>query len=644
MSDGIGWRFPPTDGGLGHGFNDPGIAHFAGAPIQSLARETIQNSLDARLDQGKPVHVSFELIHLPPEEIGPEELALAINACTSRAGDDQRVTAALEEALNCVKSESIRCLRVSDRNTTGLRDEHWRALVKMQGLSFKPDAEGAGGSHGIGKYAPFAVSIPRTIFYWTCFHENGEDRERFQGKSVLMSHEDKEGKETQGTGFYGFKDDCRELMKEIPQSFRVIDQDQRPVQGTSVAITGFRETEDWRRRIAASAIGNFFYAIGTRRLTVIVEPDDSDSVMDMEIDHESLEDWFQHLAEIGEGDDPANTLQEAQTFWQLSQDEPAAEKQDQDFGHCRLWIRTAEGLPNKVGFVRGTGMLVTTQQKGLIRFSGFRDFAALCLLEDPAGNELLRRMENPAHDKFEPERLPQAERGRGRSALKRITEWIRSEIRKQAGPPEGGQETLLSELAAYLPDYQPEEPFDSYGDDEGSGEPGFGERVTLKLRPARRLASRHLPPDGPVGEDSEGEGEDTGALGGAGTVTNGGGGGSGGSGEGLGQGGTGIRGGGAKLRGIPVSRVRILRIEGKDNCFRLSFLADGDGVVRLSLDEAGDYSAVSRNDVRGASENTSLDRVLVKKGRRTELDITADEPIGGRAWRLTAAEVREDSQ
>ena len=126
------------------------------------------------------------------------------------------------------------------------------------GVSHKPEMEGAGGSHGIGKYAPFAVSTLRTVFYWTCFREDGRDRERFQGKSVLMSHTSMEGKETQGTGFFGVKKDCLELTQEIPQPFRVLDQRQQPVQGTSLTIMGFRETDDWRRRIAASVIANFF--------------------------------------------------------------------------------------------------------------------------------------------------------------------------------------------------------------------------------------------------------------------------------------------------------------------------------------------------------------------------------------------------
>ena len=157
MSDDIGWRFPPTNGGRVDGFNDPGIAHFTGAPLPSLARETIQNSLDASLALDEPVHVSFELIYLHPGDVGHDDLAIAIDGSIQMAGDDPLAGAALAAAKS-IMSDKIPCLRVSDRNTTGLRGDHWRALVKMQGVSHKPELEGAGGSHGIGKYAPFAVS------------------------------------------------------------------------------------------------------------------------------------------------------------------------------------------------------------------------------------------------------------------------------------------------------------------------------------------------------------------------------------------------------------------------------------------------------------------------------------------------------
>ncbi|MDE0712020.1 MAG: hypothetical protein OXH60_07785 [Rhodospirillales bacterium] len=650
IDNNIGWRFPPTNGGRVDGFNDPGIAHFTGTPLGSLARETIQNSLDARLGEDHPVHVSFELIGLSPDYVGRDEIARTIDQCkqTAKAGGDMTAVSALEAAGQTIRRKSIPCLRVSDRETTGLRGDHWRALVKMQGISHKPDLEGAGGSHGIGKYAPFAVSTVRTVFYWTCFREDGRDVERFQGKSVLMSHMNADGEETQGTGFYGYHKDCKELTQSIPQGFRVLDSAQRPKPGTSLTIMGFRETDNWRRRIAASVIENFFYAIASGSLTVIVEPEEASELM--EINRISIEEWFQHLIEDDAGDkstnDLADQVREARNFWEISQSDPIAEKQDSDLGHCKLWLRTSDGLPSRVAFVRSTGMLVTTRQQGLIRFPGFRDFAALCVFEDPEGNELLRRMENPKHDQFEPERLPKEERDRGRKALKRVTEWVRTEIRKRAGPPEGGKKTVLSELAVYLPDYQPDEPFDDTNSDsrEDNGEPGFGGRVTISLKPVRRPVPPGLATEGDTESDG-GAGEDTGSEGGAGTGENGGGGGDGGGrGEGEGRGGTGASGGGRARRGIPVSRVRMLPLVGRKNRYQLSFLPQRDGIAQLILEEAGDSTTIPRNDVRAVRPDVSLDKVRLEKGRRHVVEITADGPIDGRAWRLSAVATKERDQ
>ena len=186
MVDNIGWNFPPTGGGLEDGFNDPGMAHFSGEPLTSLARETIQNSLDASLSDDEPVHVSFELIDLKPEDIGKDELAKTLQACCDETQTNPTARDSLQAAQKSIESSKIPCMRISDRHTTGLRGSQWRALVKMQGVSDKPGQKGAGGSFGIGKYAPFVVSELRTCFYWTHYREGGTEIEKFQGKSVLI--------------------------------------------------------------------------------------------------------------------------------------------------------------------------------------------------------------------------------------------------------------------------------------------------------------------------------------------------------------------------------------------------------------------------------------------------------------------------
>ena len=637
MSNDIGWRFPLTDGGRIDGYNDPGIAHFSGSPLSSLARETIQNSLDAQMAPDQPVHVSFELVDVSSADIGMDELGLAFKACKTELEGNPTAKDEISNAQVILNADRIPCLRISDRNTTGLRSENWRALVKMQGFSYKPDVEGAGGSYGIGKYAPFAVSALRTVFYWTCYQKNGKDIEFLQGKTVLMSHKSSEG-ETQGTGFYGAKKNCSELSgTEIPQPFRVLSPEKVPVPGTSVAIVGFSQTTGWRLGIAASVIENFFYAIAKSKLTVIVEPDERSELL--QIDNNSLNDWFELLEKNQDVDDDRNeerakSLAEARVFYEISKTDAIAEKQDSDLGHCRLWIRTGEGLPSKVAIVRRTGMLVTTEQTNLIRFPGYRDFAALCVFEDPKGNELLRRMENPKHDKFEPDRLPESDKNRGRRALKRITDWIRSEVKKHAGAPDSSKKTVLSELATYLPHLQPDEPFGETGSEEKKNkEPGFGERVKLTLKPVRHPKTSIL-----EYEDGTRDGDDTYLAGkkksGSGQVRE--------SGESH-EGAKGSKGDGKQRRLVPISGVRILSIEGRQNCYQVSFRSDGDGVVRLELAEAGDSSAIPRGDVRALSDDISLENVRLSAGIRTVVDITADAPIGDRAWRLSAVAAEGES-
>ena len=641
----IGWHFPPTNGGQGDGFNDSGIAHFDGAPLASLARETIQNSLDAASAPDVPVHMDFELIDLSQEDIGHDELATAVDACLQIAAGDIVVTKRLEEARDSLDQGDIPCLRISDRNTTGLRDEQWRTLVKMRGKSYKPGVEGAGGSFGIGKFAPYSVSSIRTVFYWTSYRDEDEILvERCQGKCILMSHEGPDG-ETQGTGFYGQKEECSHLDGlAVPRAFRVLASSETPVEGTSIAVAGFREVAGWRERIASSVIGNFFFALSEGKLTVNVEPDDSGLY---EIDAGSLPIWFDRLSETvssidGFPEETLERLRDAQVFWAISSGkDPVAEKQDSDLGHCRLWIRVGDGLPSNVAFVRRTGMLITSQQRHLVRFPAYRDFAALCVFEDPAGNEFLRQMENPAHDQFEPERLGE-DRDRGRRALKRITDWIRAEVRKRAGPPEGGQTAMLSELAAYLPDYDPNEPLDDYDGEavRKDGEPGFGKQITLTLRPVRRSVSPRLPANEEEGTD--GDGDDEGGHGGSGEGVGGEGGGDGGGGYGEGEGGTGPKGGGRGAIAIPVRDVRLTPIDADNNRYRLSFRAELDGIARLTLDEAGDSSVVRRDDVRSAIEGTCLDQMPVRSRGPNTIEITADAPIGDRAWRLSVSQSKED--
>lgn len=557
----------------------------------------MQNSLDAKLQADTPVHVTFESVILKRSEFGGDELEEAVDSCINFAGkdeatkDDEKTAAALAIAKKCLERKSIKCLRITDSNTTGLNDAHWKALVKKQGVSHKDGILGAGGSHGIGKYAPFAVSKVRTVFYWTSYSNENEIREKFQGKCVLMSHESQSGEETQGTGFYGIKNQCKEMENGIPSEFRILDNEGQPIQGTSITILGIDGRQNWVTDVALSTIVNYFLAVERNQLVLTLKLPDRD----VDLDRESLGEYFLSGAEIDE-------LEVPRLLWEMSRDEPTSENVFRMLGKCRLWIRTGNGYPSLVAMARSTGMVVTTSQKGLQRFPRFQDFIALLVFEDKKGNEFMRRMENPKHDQFEPDQMGEDE-GLGKSVLKELIRWIKQEIRTVAGPPEGGTVTDLKELAKYLPLDDEDDPFD-----EGDKEAGIGSKVTVRMKPLPEPPE--LPPEPPTPPIPP---EPPGPPGPVPPRP--------------------------RPRPVVVRNVRMIPMDEENNLYVLLFShSGGDGSVILNLLEAGESSNDVREDILIVEgENTAplhCTPVAVKSGERTRLVVTSDSPIAETAWIL----------
>ena len=520
MTAGIGWAFPPTGGGTYDGYSDPGIAHFDGAHEESLARETLQNSLDARAGNNKPVQVEFEIRELDAKPFRMKELGRAVSACLREEGLDEKASLALAEAERLLSRPRLRCLLVADRNTTGLRGKQWSALVKARGVSVK-DGLGVGGSHGIGKFAPLAVSPLRTVFYWTRFDDNGTPTEYFQGKAVLMSHLD-QGEIRQGTGYFGRTDSCQELIGEdVPEAIHLASQSTQS--GTSIWIAGFRDQGDWQKRIARSVVTNFFGAIQDGHLSVLIEP--SEEMIErnlLGIERGTIENWFDYLQpSTGAHDEHSRETSEARLYCDLLRSEPTKDCQDQVLGHCELWIRVDDGPPSKVGLMRKTGMLITDRQRGLHVPRGLQDFVAICRFRGDDGNEILRQMENPQHTQFEPDRLPKDKQRIGRAALRRVWNWIRTELLEHAGQPPPSDPILLNDpnIARWLPDLAADETFGDEQDPEPDGrELQFGGVPTVSLRPRRRPARLidSLDDGSGEGDDDDGrnEGNDNGNGGG----------------------------------------------------------------------------------------------------------------------------------
>ena len=645
MSD-IGWKFPRTDGGVESGINDAGIVTFDGAPLPSLAREVIQNSVDARDNLAEPVHITFELRPVLTSEIGGSQLAEHLNECIVDWSADQKARDALQSARSTLDNSEINLLGVLDSNTTGLFGETWRGLVKVTGASFKR-SDDAGGSFGVGKAAPFTVSPLRAVFYWSAFREGGRTVEQFQGKAVLVSHmhDFGEGPETtQNVGFYGLTDGCQALRTDIPSVFRHTESG-RPVQGTAVWVAGFKPDqhgEEWQTAVRRSVLENFFYAIHQNDLEVLLEPGGDDDVLNSG----TLSRQFDLLVDPDDDLEDGDAIGRARLYWELVRGgPPTVETLVADLGSIKLWIATEEdlpgrSLPNRVALIRGTGMLVTDQQEGH-RFRGLQDYVAVCVIEDEEANKLLRRMENPSHDKFEYQRLPDHEQDRGRLALDRLRRAIREQLGIFAAPLEIEVSEVIDELTEYLFDDRPG-PFDGVANRDGA-EAAFGQvgaitrkQPRLRVRPQVTLSGEEEQTEGGDGDDSgEAGGARQGPRGGVpGENDNGG-----GTGEGGGSGGTGSRGGSKGRQLVELEDVRVLHNPTKPNEATVLFTAPTTLTAKLLIDEAGDASAIQRDDLSILNE---LGEVLsdtyraFEAGVRYTLTISGEHPLSDAAWQVAA--------
>lgn len=628
MENNSTWYFPPDNSGQFDGFNDSGIETFLGNPICHLAREINQNALDA--GNGNTVDVKFIKRVIETSEIPNfEELKRAFVECSEIAEQDGAKTKIFfKNALNLLNQSKISVLEISDYNTTGIEgpcilEKPYFAFMKASGQSRK-SSETATGSYGIGKYAPYAISKFRTIFVSTTYKGASSYEQLTQGKAILISHY-QDGTLRRGTGFWGIKSECQPLSgisKNIPQWIQREEpsEDTPKEPGSKITILCFDEQDSWRERLSVHIAKNFFGAINAGKLRVNI---DNCYFLEKLL----LPDFFKNetLLDFLQNDKDSQDEFEAciNYFKTLQKDEniETEHTQSQLLGLCELKILIRENLPKKVCILRN-GMFITESLPGLIRFSDFKDFVAVIQCKDKAGNALLRSMEPPRHDSFEPDRLPELnDRKKGRKALKDLAQWIRDKLKKHARDPVSDI-TTIDELSEF------------FGEDveNGSGSgteelDPFGD-IVIKPRAVKQKTGQSSGfgdgLDGDDGDGSEGGGGDKGAGGGDGK-----------GGTGPGEGGTG---GGTKKSLVNLMNVRATTTDKKRRT--ISFTPVTTGTIAVKAFQVGadaDFNISIKESTAGAIENGTL-KMDVKNGERKSIIVEFDNEFSG-AIKVVAYEI-----
>lgn len=425
------WNFPSNNHGQIFGIADSGVETFNGTPIKSLAREICQNSIDANLHNGKPTRVVFRTFEIAPSSIpGFSDLEDAFSRSLDYWSKQKSTKAKrfFDAALKRAKQSRITCLRVSDTNTTGLlgSDEEynspWCNLTKSQGASDKSGSNG--GSFGIGKFAPYACSAFRTVFYSTLDSENVTAS---QGVARLTSFKDKKGETTQGTGFYG-------LDKNAPMKQQIsLDPSyarEAGVSGTDLFVLGFNGNKEWKHEMVASVLDGFLYAVYAGELVVEVEDIiiSKDTLPELIVSHKA---YFSEYAD--------------EYYQALTADEqksPTYTKEIGDMGKVTLRLMIQPEFHRRVAMVRRTGMKI--MDKGNI--NGLIPFAGLLFIEGDRLNEYLRALENPQHTKWEIERAEK--KTEANSIISSLTKFIKACLNELKN--DDSEEAIDPALGEYL--------------------------------------------------------------------------------------------------------------------------------------------------------------------------------------------------
>jgi hypothetical protein len=611
----IDWTFPVKQGGEWDSFNHSGIETFRADPFTSLAREIIQNSLD--VPDVAPITVEFIYHTIRKKDLpGAAALGKVIEKCQAPAKlEGSKAKQFFTNAKKILAGDKIPVLSVHERNTQGMegpctRGKPYFAYMKAAGQSVKSSAT-AGGSYGIGKFAPYAVSALRTMFVSTVYEQRGKGKHHLtQGKTILISHRDRKS-DRQGAGYWGQTDEsCSPIegySPEIPVWLGRLSSAESPAQhlGTSLHIVGFDARKDWDKILAVSVLENFFAAVWFGELEV--------SIGDIEInketiaglfDQKDLKDSVSHMTGQPERFSNAATYLAALA----STDSVIETHENRTLGRCRMHILLGEDLPKKVVVLRN-GMVITDELDGLKRFSDYKEFVGVVQCESAKGNELLRTMEPPAHNTFEPELLATSkERRQARASLKELAQFVRNSLKRHARDPVA-EVTAIDELADYFADEDEAESADRGEEINPVG------GISIRAKPLPRKSATKRAEDGGT-DDGTGGGKDKGK---------------GKSGQGSGAG---ASGGQSEKRYIELHNLRAVTTDGRRFSLqhRVSLTPRLTGKMNLVLMESGADSDRPLKIIKaskGTVRNGSISSIAVNDGQRITIELELTEQFGG---------------
>lgn len=456
------WYFADQPNGQEVGPNNAMEQSFKNHPYASLVRESIQNSLDAVLDKSVPVVVKFSFMEMQGFDY-PEFFKLQdhIKGCLDYFPNNHNAKVTYGTMCKLFEGnkyhDHLGFIRVSDYNTKGMTyeegntDTPFYAFVRSAGVTVK-DNSSAGGSFGFGKAAYYLLSPINTIIVSTC---TADYQKYFEGAASLCTHI-YNGNKKMAFGYYD-DNNGKPISDEsaIPAKFR------RSEPGTDINILGFDpdDTSEAAREMVEAVLRNFWMAIYNGKL--VVEINDTIEIRKDNIT-EMMEQYFVDTDDSTRKSGYYNPRPyfDAVRLTGTSSKYLLFEDALPLLGHVCLYVFKSKGATDKIAYIRALQMLVYSK-----RTKTSHGLYGVFYCDSDKGNDLLRNMENPAHDEWKASnwRINGRAVGTGRIALQELDNFITESLsnafalkEKQAIDIKGLEEFL------YIPTaYEEDEELDS---------------------------------------------------------------------------------------------------------------------------------------------------------------------------------------
>jgi hypothetical protein len=409
------WKFADYTDTLDNvGFKDNDIEKFGQDPAKSIVREAIQNSCDA-LDIGSNKTMVKVIIKTGSVNKNTlpnfSKIEDHIKNCIHKENDHSE-NLEIKRHVNAFEKDKhqYQYLEISDYNTTGMDLKSFENLT--QGI-FKSNKSNAGsqGSKGVGKAAYYAGSYLRTMLIVS---KNSEGL-RYRGAAKIATHTNpnNNSEKLNYKGLYG----TTSLVgnHEIPDLFR------RDENGTSIFIMGLWDFTNLDQNIIQEVLRNYWFAIQSKQLTVIVNEKEinSDNIK------QYIDEFFKDFKDYKTGD-----RQNPRPYFETVTKGKEYKKNIDNIGECSLWLHENSQFPlGAVARFRKTKMLIYKEQDLDFGFSG------VFLCDNEEGNIFLKEIENDAHDTWNAN-INKDYKEKATITLKQIKEFIRESYKQFAGSSE----------------------------------------------------------------------------------------------------------------------------------------------------------------------------------------------------------------